>query len=231
MASTAALMQAMQSFDSSVDATGQNQTYGGAGHMTAGGISLAPSFHSEDYDDDAPAPAARPRQTYRHEEESSLMEEEEMGGTDGGAEGDSGLSEEPVHQQYQQTRRTGSSSRADSAARIQSSSSRFPSASTAPTEDLPSPKRRPPIPSGVAADLARDDSSRRDDASVSAGQSAMLGELTVDDSRDSGKWGGQADGGRKKSGGGGMGQTMTLREQEKVTLWICGSSGPSSIAR
>jgi hypothetical protein len=75
------------------------------------------------------------------------------------------------------------------------------------------------MPSGVAADLARDDSSRHDEQSVSGGQSAVLGGLEVDDSASTTNWQARGErGGSKKGGGDGMGQNMTLREQEKVCV-------------
>lgn len=219
-------MQAMESFDSSVDAT---HHHAGAGHLTAGGISLAPSFHSEDYDDEPPVTGFRHAGKYAPQEESSLMEEEEM--FDVGAEaggGDSGISEDAPEPQPHVTRRPAGGSRPPSALSATTggtgtqrtqASSRYPSASTAPTEEPASPKRRARIPSGVAVDLARDESSRQDDQSVSGGQSAVLGGLNVDDSAYSSNWQAKGEsGGTKKSGRGGIGQNMTLREQEKVSL-------------
>jgi hypothetical protein len=216
MQSTAALMAGLQSFDSS-DAGADSR----AGGITAGGItfgSVAPSFHSEDYDEEMGGQQQWKRDAGKRREEDdfeSLLDEEEMPG--GGEEGEA----EQQHEQQHPTRRpppahlvASSSSRPPSAlSAARTTSSRNPSASTAPT-DAPSPKPR--LPPSAVLDLGDHNSRGEDSGEVEREQSGMLRGLNMDESRDSGRWGkvnGASSGGKKK---GGVGQNMTLREQEKV---------------
>lgn len=225
MASSAALMQGLQSFDSS-DAGAESRIGGG---VTLGGITLgsvAPSFHSED-EDDAQAGGGggarwqskgKGREQYA-EEESSILDEEEMTG----AGGDSGTGDEEgyILPSQQQSRPAAPAARpASNSSRPASSASRYPSASTQATT-APSPQPRRPLPSSLV-DLGHHSNSRLDDSDErEREQSGMLRELNMDESRDSGRWSGVkgANGAGKKKGGG-VGQNMTLREQEKVSSGV-----------
>jgi hypothetical protein len=190
-----------------------------------GGITLgsvAPSFHSEDEEDQhgwQQQSKGKGREQYA-EEESSLLDEEEMAGAGGG---DSGTGDEEGYilpSSHQQTRPAVAPSAArptSNSSRPTSSASRYPSASTQATT-APSPQPRRPLPSSLV-DLGHHGSSRLDDSDErDREQSGMLKELNMDESRDSGRWSGVkgANGAGKKKGGGGVGQNMTLREQEKV---------------
>lgn len=192
-----------------------------------GGITLgsvAPSFHSEDEDDQQAGwqqqqqqqSKGKGREPYA-EEESSILDEEEMAG----AGGDSGTGDEEGYilpsqqQQQQQTRPAAAPRPASNSSRPASSASRYPSASTQATT-APSPQPRRPLPSSLV-DLGHHGNSRLDDSDErDREQSGMLKELNMDESIDSGRWTGVkgANGVGKKKGG--VGQNMTLREQEKV---------------
>ncbi|SCZ97806.1 BZ3501_MvSof-1269-A2-R1_Chr7-2g09322 [Microbotryum saponariae] len=230
MASTVALMAGMQSFDSS-DADGPSRYEG----VTHGGItfgSVAPSFHSEDYDEPpligsgAPAATAQPNDNHevspeRHQDESSLMDEQEM-------RPDPVESERLASRKVKTTtkatatilsshsgrsRPTSSTSRASTTA---ASSSRNPSASTVATTE-PSPKHASRYVS-TGALHALDDSrgEGNDESKVVGDRTALLNEMDLDD--DSARWTGNKGkkAGKAKATSGGLGQNMTLREQEKV---------------
>lgn len=235
MASTAALLANMQSFDSS-DAGQESRAAAG---ITFG--SVAESFHSEEYDQEAQERDQLRRATAagkgkeREEEFSSIMEEEEMLGNE---DDEDGAHDRPfMQQQQQQTRRDASApartaSSLSAATRTASSqSSRLPSASTAPTD---SPRV---IPSSLV-----DMSGPHDSKSEDADSSSMLRNLDMEDSvrsRDIGSWGktnpirgagegrnGAPEAKRKGAGDSGVPQSLTLREQEKVRLLLIGFGHP-----
>ncbi|SCV70616.1 BQ2448_3378 [Microbotryum intermedium] len=229
MASTAALMAGMQSFDSS-DAGGPSR-YEGVNH---GGItfgSVAPSFHSEDYDEPPPigsgAPITVPQHNdnailqAQHQDESSLMDEQEI-------QPDPVESERLASRKVKtmtkttatilssnsgQPRPASSTSKASTAV---ASSSRNPSASTAATTE-PSPKHASRYVSTGALHALDDSRGDGNDESKAVGdRTGLLNEMDLDD--DSARWTGTKGkkAGKAKATGGGLGQNMTLREQEKV---------------
>ncbi|KDE03126.1 hypothetical protein MVLG_06364 [Microbotryum lychnidis-dioicae p1A1 Lamole] len=230
MASTAALMAGMQSFDSS-DAGGPSRYEG----VTHGGItfgSVAPSFHSEDYDEPpligsgAPAATAQPNDNHevspeRHQDESSLMDEQEMRPDPVESER---LASRKVKTTTQATatilsshsgrsRPTSSTSRAST---IAASSSRNPSASTVATTE-PSPKHASRyVSTGPLHALDDSRGAGNGESEVVGDRTGLLNEMDLDD--DSARWTGSKGkkAGKVKATNGGLGQNMTLREQEKV---------------
>lgn len=200
MASTAALLQGeMASFDSSAVVQEEGDTRA-AGGITFG--SVAPSFHSEDEDDERQhwPVASRPQQQqqgkgkgrYQHEQESSLMDEQEM-------QDDDDAQREPWEDSALGPSRPPSTRRTfpSSLAHLDGEGAN----TTADDSEQPSlPQAGVPL-----AELSNVD----DPSYLTSPRAAGVGGGVL--ARING-----AVGQKKKSAGAGMGQNMTLREQEKV---------------
>lgn len=208
MGSTAALMQGLQSFDSS-EAEGTRDGTGAAGLSTMLG-SVAESFHSEDYDPVPPGGTGRWRRadaTATDEDESSLFEEQE-----GDDLAQDSLPESDDEQLDRVHLAQASSPTAPTSSRVTSSSTRAASTSTAAS----SVPRRPATASAALFRLGETsaDDSRADELTLDDDDSSREDRYGRAASRASASTsaGGKKKADSKAAGGG----HMTLREQEKV---------------